>query len=106
MRIGDLKKRILLQSPVRTPDGVSGFTLTWKDEDIIWAALWPLSANETVQAMQTGMIVSGRIRIRYKADLKASWRIKYGNRYLNIVSIINPNEKGEYLDLLVKEAAS
>lgn len=105
MIIGDLKKRVTLQSPTRTADGMSGFTVSWKDEGSVWAAIWPLSASEQVQGMQSAMTISGRVRIWYRADLKASWRLKYKNRYFNIVSIVNPNEAGVYLDLLVKEAS-
>ncbi len=105
MRIGDLKKRIDLESPVRTSDGMGGFSIVYKNEATIWAAIWPISASEQVQAMQTVMTISHRIRVRYVADIKASWRIKFGDRYFNIVSIINPNEKGQLLDIMCKEAA-
>jgi SPP1 family predicted phage head-tail adaptor len=106
MSIGDLNKRITLQYPTRVSDLMGGYTLTWIDYAVVFAALWPVSANEQVQAMQTTMTISHRIRIRYRSVLKPSWRLKFGNRYFNIVSIINPNEAGEWLDLMVKEAAS
>jgi SPP1 family predicted phage head-tail adaptor len=83
---------------------MGGFTVTWIDHATTWAAIWPLSANETKEAMQTGMTITGRIRIRYRTVLKPSWRIRYGNRFFNIVSVLNPNEANEWLDLMVKEA--
>jgi len=36
---------------------------------------------------------------------KSSWRLKFNNRYFAIVSVVNPGEKNEYLDLYCKEAA-
>ncbi len=105
MKSGDLKKRITLQYQTKAPDGMGSFTTTWVDHATVWAAIWPISASEQVQAMQTVMTMTHRIRIRYRSVLKASWRIKFGTRYFNIVSIINPNIENEMLDLMCKEAA-
>jgi len=83
---------------------MGGFTDTWTDAATIWAAIWPTSAKEIIAANATTMVVSHRIRIRYRSVLQAVWRIKFGNRYFAIVSIINQNEANEYLDLMCKEA--
>lgn len=103
MRSGQLNKRIELQAATQTSDGMGGFTETWATRQTVWAAIWPMSAREMMQTMQTTMEISHRIRIRYKSGLLPSWRIKYGTRYFNIVSIVNPNEKGEWQDLLCRE---
>lgn len=105
MRIGDLNKRITLQYQTKVSDGMGGFTTAWTDAATIWAAIWPTSANEVVQANSLSMVISHRIRIRYRSVLKSSWRIKFGDKFYAIVSIINPNMSNEYLDLMVKEAA-
>jgi len=105
MKAGDLNKRITFQHQTKVPDGMGGFTMTWTDAATVWAAIWPVSASEVVQANAPVMVVSHRIRIRYRSVMKASWRIKFGNRYFNIVSIINPNQEGRILDLMVKESA-
>lgn len=105
MKIGDLDKRITLQYQTKTPDGMGGWNLTWVDQAVIWGSLWPTSANEVVAANATSMVISHRIRIRYRSVMKSSWRVKFGNRYFAIVSILNPNEGNEYLDLMCKEAA-
>ena len=105
MRIGDLNKYITIQAPSKVSDSMGGFTETWNDVDQVWAAIWPVSAKEQIQSGQMTMAVTMRIRIRYRSVFRPNWRIKYGNRYFSIVSIVNPNEKNEYLDLLCKEAA-
>lgn len=105
MRIGDLNKLISIIGTTRASDGMGGFTLT--DSTIassIWAAIWPLSASETVKSMQQTMEISHRIRIRYRSVFRPDWRIKFGERYFDVKSIINPNERGEWLDLMCKEA--
>jgi SPP1 family predicted phage head-tail adaptor len=103
--IGELNRRITLQYQTKVSDSMGGFTTTWNDAATVWAAIWPTSANEITAANATSMVVSHRIRIRYRSVLKSSWRVKFGLRYFNIVSILNPNESNEYLDLMCKEAA-
>lgn len=105
MRAGDLNKRIEIQAPTRAGDGMGGFAETYSTICTVWAALWPTSASEMVKSMQQTMEISHRIRIRYRSALRSSWRIKFENRYFNVVSIINPNERNEWLDLMCKEAA-
>jgi len=102
----ELDKRITLQRQTRAADGMGGFTVTWVDALAIWAAIWPVGAAETVQAAQATMIISHRIRIRYRSGLKADWRIRYAGRYFNIVSIIDPNMAHQWLDIMCKEAAA
>jgi len=92
--------------PTKTSDGLGGFkTVFVTHVSSVPAAIWPVSASEQVQANQTVMTISHRIRIRYRANVRPSWRIKFETRYFNIVSIINPNMENEMLDILCKEAA-
>ena len=106
MRIGDLRHRIELQSVTRTADGMGGFTESWATVSTVWAAIWPNAAKEVLENQQLGLNVTHRIRIRYHATVTAAWRIKFGTRYFNIVSILNPNEQNRLLDLICEEAAS
>ena len=104
MRTGDLNKRITWQSKTKTPDGMGGFTEIYIDVCTVWCAIWPVSANEIVQANSTTMVVSHKIRQRFLSGFKASWRGKFGDRYFSINSIVNPNERNEMLDVMCKEA--
>lgn len=105
MRIGDLKKRVEIQVATKIPDDMGGFISTFSTIATVFCAIWPTSASEIIAANAVSMVVSHRIRIRYRSTLKASWRIKFGERYFNIVSIINPNMANKYLDIMAKEAA-
>ena len=106
MKIGSFKHKITIQTQATMPDGMGGNISTWEDEATVSAGIWPVSASEQVQAMQNVMTISHRIRIRYRSILKASSRIKYGERYFNIVSVVNPNEENRLLDLICKEATA
>jgi SPP1 family predicted phage head-tail adaptor len=105
MRIGDLNKRIDIQAQTRTPDGLGGFTVVYATiASQIAAAIWPVSASETVQAAMTVMTITHRIRIRFRSGLRASYRVSWAGRYFSVVSIIDPNTAHRFLDLMCKEA--
>lgn len=103
--IGKLDKRLTLQYRTKVADGMGGFTDTWVTAATVWAAIWPVSAGDVIQANSTAMVVSHRIRVRYRSVLKTSWRAKFGAKYYAIVSILNPNMENRYLDLMCKESA-
>ena len=102
----DLNKRIDFQAQTKVPDNMGGFTVVWASmASSIAAAIWPVSASEAIQGSRPVMDITHRIRIRYRANLKASWRISWAGKYFNIVSIIDPNSAHRWLDILAKEAA-
>lgn len=104
--LAEMNKRVTLQKPVKTPNSQGGFAITWSDEDTIWAAIWPVSAKSITQDAQIVKEMTHRIRIHFRRNVRVSKRLKYKNRYFNIVSIINPNEENEWLDILCKEASA
>lgn len=53
--------------------------------------------------MAAQVTISHQIRIMYRPGVLESWRVKFGKRYFNIVSIVNVEEKNEFLDLICKE---
>ena len=104
MRSSELRNRVTLQSPIELEDGMGGVTASWKDEGRVWAAIWPVSAAETVRQGQQAVMGSYRVRMRYHSTLATDWRIKHGDIYYSINGIVNPNMKNEILDLVCKEA--
>jgi SPP1 family predicted phage head-tail adaptor len=103
MQLGALDKRVTLQYETSAPDGMGGFTTTWADSGTTWAAIWPVSASEQISASSQTLTITHRVRIRYRAVVRASWRVLYNGRYFAITSIVDPNMKHEWLDLLCKE---
>jgi SPP1 family predicted phage head-tail adaptor len=102
--IGDLRHRVTLQYPTRSPDGMGGFSVTWVDAATVYAAIWGQGASEGIEAAQTGVTIVYRIRIRYRSSMEASWRISWSNRLFNIVSILDHDMRHKWLDLICKEA--
>jgi len=103
----EMDKRITLQYETSVADGLGGFTKTWVDVATVWAKKTTHRSNEAVQAMQMTGTMIHNFRIWYRTDVKASWRVKEGNKYMSIIG--QPIEVYEgpnrYLDLTVKETA-
>ena len=106
MNIGSLNKIISIEAPAKAPDGMGGTVNTFAEiSGDIAAAIWPVSATEQIKSMGAVMTISHRIRIRYRSDIRVNWRLKFKNRYFDIVSIINPDMGNRILDIMAKEAA-
>ena len=103
MRAGDLRHEVVFESPGSTADGMFQETESWSTTLTTRAAIWPLTANEAVEAMKLEHTVTHRIRVRYRSTINARMRIKFGSRYFYIVSVINKDERNEFLDILAWE---
>jgi len=103
MRIGSLKKRIVIQLFTKVKGSTGGFIKTWADKYTVWASIWPISAKEQIANMGEVMLVTHKIRIRFKKNIKPKWRVTYNNRTFNIVSVINVMELDKDIDLLCEE---
>ena len=104
IEIVELNKRITLQAQRKTPTLKGGFTITWVDIAIVWAKTWSVSSNEKTESMQSSLERIQKFKIRYRNVLKASWRIKYGDRYFNIIGL-DPDDKNIYMFITCKESA-
>jgi len=103
LRIGQLNKRVVLQYANTVSDSMGGTIQTWNDSITTWAAIWPVSGREQVNNMAVQGTISHRIRVRYYEGVATWWRAKFGTRIFNIISVVNPEEKNEFLDLVCKE---
>jgi len=103
MQAGILRHRITLQSPINVPDGFGGFTVSWEDEFNAWADIDPPKGREYFAAGEKQTEITTRVRVRYRAGIKGSWRVKFGKRIFDINSIIDPDERHRELILMCVE---
>lgn len=94
--------------PIYTPDNGEGNGLT-EDEILAKsssrAAIRPLRGREFWAAQQSQSEVQGTIEIRYRNDIKPSYRIQTSDgRTLEILNILNLEEKNEEMHIQYKEA--
>ena len=104
MRAGQTNKQITLKKPVQTPNAALEIVTTYVDVATVWAAIDWESGRRFEAAKQLNAEVQGVIRIRYRSDIKAKWRIGYGSRTIEILSVSNVRERDVELILNCKEA--
>lgn len=106
MRAGTLRHKITFQSATDVTDNLGGYTRTWSDTYDCFAAVWPLKGTEALEAMKLEHKVTHKIRVRYRDNITADMRIKFGSRYFDIVGIINPDERDIMLDIMATESVT
>ena len=104
MRAGDLRHRLILQQPVESTSDFGETVISYETVDTVWGAVEPNTGKRYFEAMQANSEVQGAVRLRYRSDIEATWRILYGSRVLQIVSIVNPQERNRELLVYYKEA--
>lgn len=104
MRAGDLRHRITIQVAARSQNSMGEWIDTWSDLDTVWAAVEPLAGKRYFEAKQANADVTGIVRLRYRTGLQPTMRLKYGDRILQIVSIVHPKERGNETHIYYKEA--
>jgi len=110
MESGKLRHRIQLQYETEIPNATGELDRTWSSLADVWAAVEPLSGKELIDAQQVASAVTHRARIRYRADLNETCRVRFGNevpyRYFDINAIINKDERNHVMELLCTEATT
>jgi len=103
MRAGWLKNRVTLQKLTKSQNDYGEYVQTWQDVATVWASIEPLRGREYLEASAKNAEITHRIRIRYRDNLDAGMRIKFGSRTFNIESVIDVLEKHKEIELMCKE---
>ena len=105
MRIGPLRHRVVLQRHFKGRDDFGGLIENWKDAAYVWASIERTGGGESFQSAQPQSVVSVKMYIRRMEGIQSqSWRVKHGDAMYNILAVL-PDNRGEYLVLLCKEAS-
>lgn len=76
MRIGTLNRQVKLQQLVEPQDEDTGaVTKIWQDVATVWANVRYLNGVETLKANTTISAAKVSIRIRFREDVAAKWRV-------------------------------
>lgn len=103
MGAGKYNHQVYLQAPAKTFDSEGQEVITWTTVGTVWAEILPLTGREYFQAKAANSELTHEIHIRYRRNLKTIWRVLYGTRALEILSVADVEEKHEELELLCKE---
>jgi len=105
MNPGRLNRRVTLQQQTVERDTVGQAKPVWTDVVTVWAAVLPLRGREYFESAKVNSEITVRVVIRYRADVKPSWRVKHGADAYDIIEIINPADGKRELQLMCKRVA-
>lgn len=106
MRAGKLRHRVTIQSPPSTRNEYGEEEQDsddWTTFARVWAAVIPLSGRELWNAQQVQGDVTHRVEIRYLQGINPKMRVKFGERFLNIASVMNLDERNVEMHLMCME---
>ena len=102
MNIGKMRHRITFQRPTEEKDRLGGYEDDWIDVVSTWAQITPVSGKEYLTQMRE-TFVSHKVYCRYRSGITPRMRIKFGERYFRIISVLNWEERNEGLTIMCEE---
>lgn len=98
MFAGNLDRRVTLQRPTQTPDGMGGTEAGWQDVVQVWAGFKYLRGSESVMAGRLQGRVTAVVTVRRNlatAPITADWRLSEGSpaTVWNVRSVIPTNDR-------------
>lgn len=105
MQSGKLRHKVTLQElGARVDDGTGGGSIPFADVYTdVWASIEPLAGGELLLIEQWETKRPHRVRTRYYAGVRPSWRVVYGDRVFDIKSIADKEERHIELEMMCEE---
>ena len=100
---GTLRHEGGLQRTVPVPDGQGGHGEDWQEVARVFARIEPVSARSVVVADRAEARVTHRVTVRFRDDLLSGMRFLFEERVLEIAAVHDPEERGRFLQCLVRE---
>lgn len=97
IRPGEMRERVTIQAATQTANALGETTLSWADVSTVWASVNGVSANEALQYGQQSTTVTHRVRMRYQSTLTSQNRLVWRGRILNIVSLLEYQNRSEHV---------
>lgn len=101
--VGALRRRLILEAPVATPDGLGGATQAYVMVAAFWAQIEWMSGNERWRAGRPEQFATHRVTLRWRAGLDAGQRLRDGARIYEIRAVDDPDGGRRRLVCLVEE---
>ncbi len=97
-----LNRKLVLETPVRVPDGAGGFTVSWESLGVLWAELDARTGREAAGVATPLSRAVYRITVRAAPVGAASrplpeQRFRDGSRVFNIQAVIEADPAARYL---------
>lgn len=105
-RIGQRRHYVDFQQPSLTPDGAGGNAKTWSTFASAWGYMQPISGIEDLQGHRLQARVTHEFVTPYLSTVKASHRVLYNGRAMQIREILNLDERGANMKLRLEEGVA
>lgn len=92
----------LLQPTVAQEGTYGSSSSTWASAGDVWAQVSITAGSEDTRADQVVAVQRTDVRIRYRADVDATWRVRIGTSTLRIMAALMQGRR-EWLDLSCTE---
>lgn len=94
---GRLNARLSLEAPEDIPDGQGGVSEGWTPVASLWGRIEPLRAGPDEIAGAAIAVITHRVTIRHRADVRHAMRFVHRGRSLVIRAVRDPDETCRYL---------
>ena len=101
--IGRMRRRLVLEAPVASSDGLGGATQVFETVAALWAQVEWISGAETWRQGRPEQSRNYRITMRWRSDVDAGRRLRDGDRLFDIRSTADPDGARRRLVCLVEE---
>ena len=101
---GKLRERVTVQQASETRNAMGETVLSWADLTTVWASVEGVSAREALALGQQEVVITHKVRLRYLSLLTARMRFRWRNRFLNVVSLLEYDNRTEHV-AICEEAA-
>lgn len=107
-RVPILNRRLILEAPVRIPDGAGGYSETWSARGTLWAEISARSGGERAGEELPLSRVSYRVVVRAAPQGVPSrplpgQRFREGTRVFHIRAVAEFDRRGHYLTCVAEE---
>ncbi len=100
---GKLRHRIEIQSVVFTKDAVGGVVENFAKFADAWAEIQPITGEEFFESQRVDAELTHRIRMRHIDGIEPKFRVLFGARVFDIQRVMQMQERGFDIVLIVRE---
>lgn len=103
-----LQVPLILETPVRTPDGMGGFVLDWQPVGKLWAEMRAGAGSEKFAEVGATSVVTWRITVRAAREddprrPRPDQRLRSGGRLFRILAVAERDAQGRHLVCTAQE---
>lgn len=102
-KVSALRQRLVLESPVETPDGIGGASMIYQPVATLWGEVIAKSGRETSVGERLESETETRIRVRFRPDIDARQRFRVDQRIFAIRAAFDADGTRRFTTCLVDE---